>query len=198
MLAILARCRCHAHVDNSQTGLIVKRAVSCDLGGVRLRQAWLGGLIALVGTAHCGGDDTTGGPTASGGAGGGAAGRANEAGGTTTNGISGSYGAGVTAVNGGTGGDGTGGDGTGGTGTGGRGAGGAGTGGQSGSSSTGGSGGSIAIDGGGSPDSSAARACTKGVKPDATNTGVPKGVTLTVVNGDVNVTKDGTTIDLQD
>jgi hypothetical protein len=34
--------------------------------------------------------------------------------------------------------------------------------------------------------------------PDATNTGVPKGVALTTVNGDVTVTQDGTTIDAED
>ncbi len=37
-----------------------------------------------------------------------------------------------------------------------------------------------------------------GAKPDATNTGVPAGVTLTVVNQDVTVTQDNTTIDAQD
>jgi hypothetical protein len=37
-----------------------------------------------------------------------------------------------------------------------------------------------------------------GARPTAANTGVPPGVALTVVNGDVNVTQDGTTIDAQD
>jgi hypothetical protein len=37
-----------------------------------------------------------------------------------------------------------------------------------------------------------------GAKPDATNTGVPAGVTLQVVNQDVTVTQDGTVIDAQD
>jgi|SRR5450432_1010274 len=37
-----------------------------------------------------------------------------------------------------------------------------------------------------------------GAKPDATNTGVPAGVTLTVVNQDVTVAQDNTTIDAQD
>ncbi len=36
------------------------------------------------------------------------------------------------------------------------------------------------------------------MKPDATNTGVPKGVTLTTFNGDHNITKDNTTIDSED
>lgn len=37
-----------------------------------------------------------------------------------------------------------------------------------------------------------------GAKPDETNTGVPKGVALQMVNQDVTVTKDGTVIDAQD
>ena len=37
-----------------------------------------------------------------------------------------------------------------------------------------------------------------GVRPDATNTGVPPGVALTIVNQDVNITQDGTVIDAQD
>jgi hypothetical protein len=37
-----------------------------------------------------------------------------------------------------------------------------------------------------------------GTKPDATNTGVPSGVSLTVVNGDVTVSADDTIIDAQD
>jgi hypothetical protein len=44
----------------------------------------------------------------------------------------------------------------------------------------------------------AAQPTCPGPKPDQTNTGVPAGVTLTVVNGDVMVTQDGTTIDAQD
>jgi hypothetical protein len=36
------------------------------------------------------------------------------------------------------------------------------------------------------------------MKPDATNTGVPPGVTLTVVDHDVNIAQDGTTLDAQD
>ena len=43
----------------------------------------------------------------------------------------------------------------------------------------------------------AATSCI-GTKPTAANTGVPAGVTLTVVNGNVMVTQDGTTIDAQD
>src|ERR1700712_329396 len=35
-------------------------------------------------------------------------------------------------------------------------------------------------------------------KPGATNTGVPVGTRLTVVNGDLNVTKNGTVIDSMD
>jgi hypothetical protein len=46
-------------------------------------------------------------------------------------------------------------------------------------------------------DGGAPRPCP-GSKPDATNTGVPAGVTLTVINQDVTVTQDGTTIDAQD
>ena len=37
-----------------------------------------------------------------------------------------------------------------------------------------------------------------GVRPDATNTGVPPGVALTIVNQDVNITQDCTVIDAQD
>ena len=46
-------------------------------------------------------------------------------------------------------------------------------------------------------DVPAARPCP-GPRPDDTNTGVPAGVALTVVNQDVTVTADGTTIDAQD
>jgi hypothetical protein len=42
----------------------------------------------------------------------------------------------------------------------------------------------------------ASAACTQ--KPDATNTGVPGGTSLTVVNQDVTVTQDNTVIDAQD
>jgi hypothetical protein len=41
-------------------------------------------------------------------------------------------------------------------------------------------------------------AACPGKKPDATNTGVPAGVSLTVVNGDVTVSTNDTTIDAQD
>lgn len=41
-------------------------------------------------------------------------------------------------------------------------------------------------------------AACPGTKPDATNTGVPAGVQLVVVNQDVTVTQDGTVIDGQD
>jgi hypothetical protein len=162
---------------------------------MQLRQAWLGGLIALVGAASCSVDDPGGDQINKGGGTGGAAnsagGNANNVGGSATNGTSGD-GAGGTAMTG------TGGDGAGGAATG---SGGTGTGGQSGSAGggTGGSGGAKPLDAGApANDASAASGCVKGVKPDATNTGVPKGVTLTVVNADVNVTKDNTTIDSQD
>jgi len=46
-------------------------------------------------------------------------------------------------------------------------------------------------------DLRAARPCP-GARPDDTNTGVPAGVPLTVVNQDVTITTDGTTIDAQD
>lgn len=61
---------------------------------------------------------------------------------------------------------------------------------------SGGSGGRAA-DGGVSLDGSVPRPCP-GARPDATNTGVPPGVQLTVVNKDVTVTTDGTTIDAED
>jgi len=57
-------------------------------------------------------------------------------------------------------------------------------GGAGGSTGTGGS-------GGGAPS-------CPGSKPTAANTGVPAGVALTVVNGDVMVSQDGTTVDAQD
>jgi hypothetical protein len=46
-------------------------------------------------------------------------------------------------------------------------------------------------------DASTTRPCP-GARPDATNTGVPAGVALAVVNRDVTVTVDGTVIDAQD
>jgi hypothetical protein len=62
---------------------------------------------------------------------------------------------------------------------------------------------SPASDGGGSGEAAAAAggdaaSPCPGAKPDATNTGVPAGVTLTTVNQDVVVTQDGTVIDAQD
>lgn len=64
-------------------------------------------------------------------------------------------------------------------------------------------GGAVAGQGGtpgaaGAPGAGGGAPACPGAKPDATNTGVPAGVTLTVVNGDVTVTQDGTTIDAQD
>jgi hypothetical protein len=50
----------------------------------------------------------------------------------------------------------------------------------------------------GSAGTGGATASCIGTKPTAANTGVPAGVTLTVVNGNVMVTQDGTTIDAQD
>lgn len=49
----------------------------------------------------------------------------------------------------------------------------------------------------GTPTSPSATSCI-GTKPGAQNTGVPAGVSLTVVNQDVVVTTDGTVIDAQD
>ncbi len=71
---------------------------------------------------------------------------------------------------------------------------GSGMGGHTGSSgsASGGSGGAGASGSGGG------MAACPGAKPDATNTGVPSGVTLTTVNQDVTVTQDGTVIDAQD
>jgi hypothetical protein len=46
-------------------------------------------------------------------------------------------------------------------------------------------------------DAATGPACP-GARPDATNTGVPAGVTLKIVNTDVTVTTDGTVIDAQD
>jgi hypothetical protein len=53
-----------------------------------------------------------------------------------------------------------------------------------------------ALDAGGS-DANDARPCP-GPRPDATNTGVPPAVPLTIVDRDVTVTVDGTVIDAQD
>jgi len=50
----------------------------------------------------------------------------------------------------------------------------------------------------GSAGAGGATASCLGTKPTAANTGVPAGVTLTVVNTNVMVTQDGTTIDAQD
>jgi hypothetical protein len=81
-------------------------------------------------------------------------------------------------------------------GSGGRGGSGGGDAGASGSG-----GGGIAGGGGGSGNSGAggagASACI-GTKPTAANTGVPAGVALTVVDGDVRVSQDNTTVDAQD
>jgi hypothetical protein len=66
-------------------------------------------------------------------------------------------------------------------------------GGAGGSGGTTGAGGSVGSGGAGG----AVPSCL-GSKPTAANTGVPAGVTLTVVNGDVTVSQDGTTIDAQD
>ena len=44
----------------------------------------------------------------------------------------------------------------------------------------------------------AARSSCIGIKPTATNTGVPAGVLPSPVNGDVTITQDGTTIDAKD
>lgn len=49
-----------------------------------------------------------------------------------------------------------------------------------------------------SPTSDGAAPTCPGARPDATNTGVPPNVKLTVVTQDVVVTQDGTTIDAQD
>jgi hypothetical protein len=47
------------------------------------------------------------------------------------------------------------------------------------------------------PDTGTPLSCL-GTKPTATNTGVPAGVALTVVDGDVTVSQDGTAIDARD
>src|SRR5215468_9149174 len=60
----------------------------------------------------------------------------------------------------------------------------------------GGIGDSSAVDASGS-DGNEVPACP-GARPDATNTGVPASVTLTVVDHDVVVTSDSTVIDAQD
>src|SRR5882672_7893577 len=85
--------------------------------------------------------------------------------------------------------------------TGGQTAAGAGGGNASGGSSNAGggnaSGGSNAGGSQGAGGSGNPAACS-GKKPDATNTGVPAGVSLTVMNGDVTVSMNDTTIDAQD
>jgi len=67
----------------------------------------------------------------------------------------------------------------------------AGSGGTAAPGGTGGSTGAAGTGGGVAPS-------CPGSKPTAANTGVPAGVALTVVNGDVMVSQDGTTIDAQD
>jgi hypothetical protein len=58
------------------------------------------------------------------------------------------------------------------------------------------------VDGGDRPNDASSDAATErpcpGDRPTADNTGVPPSTALTVVNGDVNVTQDGTVIDAQD
>ncbi|HEY7376282.1 MAG TPA: hypothetical protein VIF57_29235 [Polyangia bacterium] len=61
----------------------------------------------------------------------------------------------------------------------------------------GGSGGSGGASGGVSGSGGGTSSCI-GTKPTAANTGVPAGVALTPVNGDVMVSQDGTTVDAQD
>src|SRR5262245_52223359 len=77
-----------------------------------------------------------------------------------------------------------------------------GTAGSSGSSGTAGASGTIGTGGTagttGSAGTGGTAASCLGTKPTAANTGVPAGVSLTVVNGNVMVTQDGTTIDAQD
>jgi len=48
------------------------------------------------------------------------------------------------------------------------------------------------------PDAPTVVRAGPGIRPTADNTGVPPGVTLTVVDGDVDVTDDNTTIDAED
>ena len=50
----------------------------------------------------------------------------------------------------------------------------------------------------GRPARAAAPSSCLGTKPTAANTGVPAGFVLTLVNGDMTVTQDGTTIDGKD
>ena len=69
------------------------------------------------------------------------------------------------------------------------------TGGTSGGNASGGATSGIAATFG--SNSGTSPACPS-VQPDATNTGVPRGVALTVVNQDVNITLDGTVIDAED
>jgi hypothetical protein len=78
-----------------------------------------------------------------------------------------------------------------------------GTGGTSGTGGTAGAGGTKSTggatgSGGAGTDGGGGSASCLGTKPDATNTGVPPGTSLTVTNGNVTVTQDGTTIDAKD
>ena len=71
--------------------------------------------------------------------------------------------------------------------------------GSGGTAAPGGTGGSTGAAGtGGSAGTGGAAPSCPGSKPTAANTGVPAGVALTVVNGDVMVSQDGTTVDAQD
>jgi hypothetical protein len=62
---------------------------------------------------------------------------------------------------------------------------------------SGGRGGASGGTGGGGGSGGTVASCL-GTKPTAANTGVPAGVTLTVVNGDVMLSQDGAAIDAQD
>ena len=73
----------------------------------------------------------------------------------------------------------------------------AGASGAAGSAGASGSSGSAGASGGASGSGGGASSCI-GTRPTADNTGVPAGVLLTPVNGDVTVAQDGATIDAQD
>jgi hypothetical protein len=133
-----------------------------------------GATSAGGGTAGAGGIKSSGGAAGSGGA--------------NTGGVTGTGGAKSSGGATGTGGNKS----TGGT----SGSGGAGTGGTSGSGGAG-TGGTTGTGGAGTGGTGGVSSCI-GTKPDATNTGVPAGTTLTVVNGNRTITQDGTTLDATD
>jgi hypothetical protein len=155
--------------SKSSQGGTTSGGVTNDSGGART-----GGTSSSGGRSN-GGGQTAGGST---GAGGNAAGGNTNAGGNATGGTVNTGGNAMAGSTGTGGGKATGGS--------------ANTGGSNAAGGSSNAGGSQGAGGSGNT------AACPGKKPDPTNTGVPPGVSLTVVNGDVTVSMDDTTIDARD